>query len=41
MSCNIYVNQKEVINCSVGAFQTMYDTFNEFAEKMTSIIMMI
>lgn len=31
MACNVYVNKKLTIDCSVSAFQTMYDVFDKYA----------
>ena len=31
MDCNVYVNKKLTICCSVSAFQTMYEIFDKYA----------
>lgn len=31
MACNVYVNKKLTVDCSVSAFQTMYEVFDKHA----------
>jgi len=32
MACNVYVNQKLALECSVSAFQTIYEIFDKYAD---------